>query len=61
MSPDCSIPLRRATRRPLTSCSCWSTKILDTHTTDTGQPYFVMERVRGIKITDYCDQAKRTT
>jgi len=24
--------------------------------TETGRPYFVMELVRGIKITDYCDQ-----
>jgi serine/threonine protein kinase/WD40 repeat protein len=26
-----------------------------------GRPYFVMELVRGIKITDYCDQANLTT
>jgi hypothetical protein len=26
-----------------------------------GRPYFVMELVRGIKITDYCDQANCTT
>jgi hypothetical protein len=26
-----------------------------------GRPYFVMELVRGIKITDYCDQAKLST
>jgi len=26
-----------------------------------GRPYFVMELVRGIKITDYCDQAQLTT
>src|SRR6266702_2938923 len=31
-------------------------KVLDAGTTDTGRPYFVMELVRGIKITDYCDQ-----
>ena len=24
--------------------------------TETGRPYFVMELVRGIKITDYCDR-----
>ena len=24
--------------------------------TDSGRPYFVMELVRGIPITDYCDQ-----
>jgi serine/threonine protein kinase len=27
----------------------------------TGRPYFVMELVRGIKITDYCDQKKLST
>ena len=31
-------------------------KVLDAGATDTGRPYFVMELVRGIKITDYCDQ-----
>jgi eukaryotic-like serine/threonine-protein kinase len=31
-------------------------KILDAGATDTGRPYFVMELVRGIKVTDYCDQ-----
>src|SRR5689334_14257201 len=31
-------------------------KIHDAGVTDTGRPYFVMELVRGIKITDYCDQ-----
>src|SRR5213075_2480385 len=25
-------------------------------TTENGRPYFVMELVRGIRITDYCDQ-----
>src|SRR5580765_8441438 len=29
-------------------------KIFDAGTTDGGRPYFVMELVRGIKITDYC-------
>ena len=32
-------------------------KVLDAGTTDAGRPYFVMELVRGIPITDYCDQA----
>ena len=32
-------------------------KILDAGTTSAGRPYFVMELVRGIPITDYCDQA----
>jgi hypothetical protein len=31
-------------------------KVLDAGATDAGRPYFVMELVRGIKITDYCDQ-----
>src|SRR6266567_4171209 len=31
-------------------------KVLDAGTTDLGRPYFVMELVRGIKITDYCDE-----
>jgi len=30
-------------------------KVLDAGTTDTGRPYFVMELVRGIPITEYCD------
>src|ERR1041385_6863939 len=30
-------------------------------TTESGRPYFVMELVRGIKITDYCDQHSLTT
>ena len=36
-------------------------KVLDAGTTDVGWPYFVMELVRGFKITDYCDQANLTT
>jgi serine/threonine protein kinase/tetratricopeptide (TPR) repeat protein len=31
-------------------------KVLDAGATDTGRPYFVMELVSGIKITDYCEQ-----
>src|SRR5260221_5865025 len=31
-------------------------KVLEAAATDTGRPYFVMELVRGIRITDYCDQ-----
>src|SRR2546427_1102316 len=31
-------------------------KVLDAGATDAGRPFFVMELVRGIKITDYCDQ-----
>jgi WD40 repeat protein/serine/threonine protein kinase len=31
-------------------------KVLDAGSTGNGRPYFVMELVRGIRITDYCDQ-----
>jgi WD40 repeat protein/serine/threonine protein kinase len=31
-------------------------KVLDAGATDTGRPFFVMELVRGIAITSYCDQ-----
>jgi len=31
-------------------------KVLDAGTTDTGRPYFVMELVKGVSITEYCDQ-----
>jgi len=36
-------------------------KVLDAGATDTGRPYFVMELVRGVKITDYCDQNNFST
>jgi WD40 repeat protein/serine/threonine protein kinase len=36
-------------------------KVLDAGATEAGRPYFVMELVRGIKITDYCDQNNLTT
>jgi len=36
-------------------------KVLDAGTTDLGRPFFVMELVRGIRITDYCDQAILST
>jgi eukaryotic-like serine/threonine-protein kinase len=36
-------------------------KVLDAGATDKGRPYFVMELVRGIKITDYCDQNNLST
>src|SRR5258705_11826291 len=36
-------------------------KVLDAGTTEAGRPFFVMELVRGIKITDYCDQASLPT
>lgn len=35
-------------------------RVLDAGTTDSGRPYFVMELVKGIPITDYCDQARLT-
>jgi serine/threonine protein kinase len=31
-------------------------KVFDGGATDTGRPYFVMELVRGVPITDYCDE-----
>lgn len=36
-------------------------KVLDAGATEEGRPYFVMELVRGIRITDYCDQANLPT
>jgi hypothetical protein len=36
-------------------------KVHDAGATETGRPYFVMELVRGIKITDYCDQNNLST
>jgi serine/threonine protein kinase/Flp pilus assembly protein TadD len=33
-------------------------KILDAGQTSSGRPYFVMELVKGVPITDYCDQAR---
>ena len=36
-------------------------KVLDGGATDAGRPYFVMELVRGIKITEYCDEARLAT
>jgi serine/threonine protein kinase len=33
-------------------------KVLDAGTTPTGQPYFAMELVRGIAITQYCNKYK---
>ena len=35
-------------------------KVLDAGATDTGRPYFVMELVKGVPITEYCDQAQLT-
>jgi len=36
-------------------------RVLDAGTTETGRPYFVMELVRGIRITEYCDQNNLST
>src|SRR5687768_17496124 len=33
-------------------------KVFDAGSTDTGRPYFVMELVRGVPITQYCDEQK---
>jgi serine/threonine protein kinase/Tfp pilus assembly protein PilF len=32
------------------------TKVLDAGTTDSGRPYFVMDLVKGVPITGYCDE-----
>src|SRR5262249_18450054 len=31
-------------------------RVLDAGATDSGRPYFVMELVKGVPITDYCDK-----
>jgi serine/threonine protein kinase len=36
-------------------------KVLDAGATDTGRPYFVMELVKGVPITKYCDDHKLST
>jgi len=36
-------------------------RVLDAGASDSGRPYFVMELVRGVRITDYCDQANIPT
>src|SRR5579875_3625265 len=35
-------------------------KVLDAGTTSTGRPYFVMELVKGVPITKYCDEQRLT-
>jgi serine/threonine protein kinase len=37
------------------------TRVLDAGATEAGRPYFVMELVCGIPITDYCDRSKLPT
>ncbi|MEM7232685.1 MAG: serine/threonine-protein kinase, partial [Planctomycetota bacterium] len=36
-------------------------RVLDAGATSTGRPFFVMELVKGVPITDYCDQAELST
>ena len=36
-------------------------RVLDAGATETGRPYFVMELVRGVRITEYCDDNKLPT
>ncbi|HAV62020.1 MAG TPA: serine/threonine protein kinase, partial [Verrucomicrobiales bacterium] len=36
-------------------------RVIDAGATSAGRPYFVMELVRGIRITDYCDRHRLTT
>src|SRR4029078_2056230 len=36
-------------------------KVLDAGTTDTGRPYFVMELIKGVPLTEYCDRCNLTT
>src|SRR5262245_9461896 len=36
-------------------------RVLDAGATDTGRPYFVMELVRGVRITEFSDQQKLST
>src|SRR5262249_36758894 len=36
-------------------------KVFDAGATESGRPFFVMELIRGIKITDYCDQSCLST
>ncbi|MGH6785087.1 MAG: serine/threonine-protein kinase, partial [Sphingomicrobium sp.] len=36
-------------------------RVYDAGATDTGRPYFVMELVRGIRVTEYCDQNNLAT
>jgi serine/threonine protein kinase len=35
-------------------------RVLDAGMTDSGRPYFVMDLVKGVPITDYCDQHRLT-
>jgi eukaryotic-like serine/threonine-protein kinase len=35
-------------------------RVFDAGITDSGRPFFVMELIKGVPITDYCDQARLT-
>ena len=35
--------------------------VLDAGATDSGRPYFVMELVKGVPITEYCDKNQLST
>ncbi|MHC5001232.1 MAG: protein kinase domain-containing protein [Planctomycetota bacterium] len=36
-------------------------KVFDAGTTETGRPYFVMELVKGVSVTEYCDKNESDT
>jgi serine/threonine protein kinase len=36
-------------------------RVFDAGATETGRPYFVMELVRGVSITEYCDRSRLST
>src|SRR4029434_448589 len=36
-------------------------KVLDGGATPSGRPYFVMDLVRGVRITEFCDEARLST
>ena len=36
-------------------------RVIDGGATESGRPYFVMELVKGVPITDYCDRYRATT
>jgi serine/threonine protein kinase len=40
--------------------SCNIARVLDAGATETGRPYFVMELVKGVPITRYCDDRRLT-
>ncbi len=38
-----------------------SAKVLDAGATESGRPYFVMELISGVPLTEYCDANNLTT